>query len=119
MGSDDAFSFERERKMKLRVWREGMSEAESKDVAYWERNMLALLYADGWYYDDVMFTPVPGVGESAMVPRYRGWRRVLSLEGGRVTFHIPDDFCVGSLPQIEQNWDGHTTEEKWRTVAEV
>lgn len=109
--------------MKIKTWHEGMSDSESKDLAYWERNMLALRYAEGWYNDDI-----PGVElddgtiailESGMRPRFHGWRRVLSLEGGRCTFHIPDDFPVGNLPEIERNWDGHTTEEKWRRIAEM
>lgn len=81
--------------MKIKTWREGMSDKEAKDLAYWERNMLALRYADGWYNDDVPFTPVPGDGEPALVPHYQGWRRALSLEGGKITFHIPDDFPGG------------------------
>jgi hypothetical protein len=32
-------------------WHEGMSAEDCKNGAYWERNMLALNYADGWYYD--------------------------------------------------------------------
>lgn len=89
--------------MKIKVWREGMTDKETSDVAYWERNVLALYFSEGWYYDDVDGKP-----------RYEGWRRVLSLKGGRITFHIPDDFDVGRLAKIENNWDGHTTEEKWR-----
>mgnify|MGYP003475095778 CR=1 FL=1 len=89
--------------MEIKVWHEGMSDAESKDLAYWERNMLALAYADGWYNDDVS--------------SFTGWRRVLSLSNGKITFHIPDNFDVGNLQQIEPNWDGHTTKEKWEHVA--
>ena len=33
------------------VWKDGMSPEEEANGAYWERNMLALRYADGWYYD--------------------------------------------------------------------
>lgn len=89
--------------MKIKVWHEGMSDKEAKDLAYWERNMLALRFAQGWYNDDDSNFP--------------GWRRVLSLDNGRMTFHIPDEFDVGDLPEIEPNWDGHTTEEKWQRVA--
>jgi hypothetical protein len=99
-----------------------------KDGAYWERNMLALYFAMysnkawkefneylhevgsdnakdpenvpcGWYYDTDN--------------NWEGWLRVISLLDGRITFHIPDDFDVGNLPQIEPRWDGHSTEEKW------
>jgi hypothetical protein len=79
-----------------------MTETEAKDLAYYERNMLALRYADGWYYDTDN--------------NWEGWKRVLSLDGGKMTFHIPDNFNVGNLKQIEPNWDGHTTEEKWARI---
>lgn len=102
--------------MKNKTWHSGMSDKETADLAYWERNMLALFFAEGWYNDDVPFEPPFILSATPMVPRYKGWRRVLSLLGGKMTFHIPDDFDVGSLQQIEPNWDGHTTEEKWRFV---
>lgn len=92
----------REGRMRVKVWNINMTDAESKDLAYWERNMLALRYAQGWYNDDTS--------------NYTGWRRVLSLDQGKITFHIPDDFDVGDLPEIEPNWDGHTTEEKWKRI---
>lgn len=93
-----------------------MSYKEIKDLAYWERNVLALHYAEGWYYDDV---PDPASSNpDNLLPRYQGWRRVLSLEGGAITFHIPDDFDVGNLPRIDPMWDGHTTEEKWKRILE-
>jgi len=104
--------------MKIKTWHEGMSDSESKDLAYWERNMLALRYAEGWYNDDIL-VPTGQLEPHIQRPRYPGWRRVLSLDGGRCTFHIPDDFPVGNLPEIERNWDGHTTEEKWLRIAEV
>lgn len=106
--------------MKAFTWEEGMTDAESKDGAYWERNMLALqlavmmndvfdplvnaVCADGhhvcgWYFDTDN--------------NWDGWHRVISINEGRMTFHIPDDFDIGRLPQIEPNWDGHTTEKKW------
>lgn len=109
-----------------------MSAEETKDLAYWERNVLALKYAEGWYYDDVPFNvkrelcsadqqmlESAGIKLKTVASRYPGWRRVLSLEGGTITFHIPDDFDVGTLPQVEPNWDGHTTEEKWRRVLQA
>ena len=88
--------------VKIKTWNEEMSLTETKDLAYWERNVLALKYADGWYAD--------------YENNYPGWLRVLSLDGGKITFHIPDDFAVGNLPEILPNWDGHTTEEKWRRI---
>ncbi len=101
--------------MKIKTWHAGMLDDELANLAYWERNVLALKYAEGWYNDDVeercrdTYGPISG-------PRFDGWRRVLSLDGGRATFHVPDDFDVGNLPEIKPNWDGHTTEEKWARI---
>lgn len=86
------------------VYKDGQSDKEQIDGAYWERNMLALNYADGWYNDTDN--------------NWDGWHRVLSLENGKMTFHIPDNFDVGNLPEIKPNWDGHTTEQKWNKVAD-
>jgi hypothetical protein len=107
--------------MIIKTWHQDMSDKETADLAYWERNMLALHFADGWYNDDISETIEFGVLTGGMLlrARYDGWRRVLSLQNGRITFHIPDDFDVGDLVKIEPNWDGHTTEEKWRRVAEA
>lgn len=85
-----------------RTWNPEMTETEAKELAYYERNMVALRYADGWYYDTEN--------------NWDGWKRVLSLDNGQMTFHIPDDFNVGNLKQIEPNWDGHSTEEKWARI---
>lgn len=90
-------------KMPLYVWSPEQSIEEQKDGAYWERNMLALMLAHvmpngGWYYGE---------------PRYDGWSRVISIASGTFTFHVPDAFDLGTLPQIAPNWDGHTTEAKW------
>jgi hypothetical protein len=90
---------------KIKTWNKEMSLEEAKDLAYWERNVLALNYADGWYFD--------------RENNYFGWQRVLSLEKGQITFHIPDNFDVGTLPEIKPNWDGHTTEEKWKRILEM
>jgi hypothetical protein len=88
--------------MQILTWKYGITDGEERDVAYYERNMLALRYADGWYFDTEN--------------NWEGWKRVLSLDSGKLTFHIPDDFEIGNLKQIEPNWDGHTTEEKWMRV---
>jgi hypothetical protein len=121
-----------EDQMKIKVWNASMSVEETKDLAYWERNMLALVAADGWYNDDILFDPKvdfcpddcaalekAGIVLKTYKPRYHGWRRVLSISSGKITFHVPDDFDVGDLGQIDRNWDGHTTEEKWKYVASL
>lgn len=99
-------------------WHENMSLEDTKNLAYWERNMLALMLAlqinishhargiqpsCGWYTH----------GE------YDGWARVISIDSGAITFHVPDDFDLGDLPEIEPNWDGHTTEQKWDYVMSL
>lgn len=101
----------------LKGWQDGMTSKDELDLAYAERNMLALLlcniYNDlafgitnaGWYYDTEN--------------NWDGWKRVLSFEAGKITFHIPDDFDIGNLPQIKPNWDGHTTEQKWNYVRKM
>lgn len=114
--------------MEIKTWKPGMTDAESKDIGYWERNMLALYLADGWYNDDTLQHSVePGelkgtlkIGiEQTWQPRFPGWRRVLSCFDGKACFHIPDDFDVLNLPQIARNWDGHSTEDKWRMMMGI
>jgi len=117
--------------MKIKTWTPEMSVEDTKDLAYWERNVLALHFADGWYDDDVESDECPHEGqnpaaacsrcerEAPMQARFPGWRRVLTLEDGAITFHIPDDFDVGNLPEIRNNWDGHTTEQKWERILKA
>ena len=88
-----------------KTWKKGVTGKEAVKIAYQERNLLALRYADGWYFDNDN--------------NWEGWTRVLSLDGGKCCFHIPDEFEVGNLPKIEPNWDGHTTTEKWKRILEM
>lgn len=75
-----------------------MGEKETADEAFYERNMLALLYADGWYWHDE-------------------WKvLVINSPAGQLTFHVPPDFDTFNLPQIKPCWDGHTTEEKFNRI---
>ena len=83
-------------------YKDGLSLEEQKNGAYWERNVLALRFAQGWYYDTDN--------------NWDGWKRVLSLDHGKLSFHIPDEFDVGTLLEIKPNWDGHTTKEKWQRI---
>jgi hypothetical protein len=102
--------------MEIKTWHPDMTLEQQKDLGYWERNVLALRYAQGWYFDLIS---EPGDGpEKAikMVPRYEGWDRVISLEDGSITFHVPNDFDLGDLPEIPANWDGHSTIEKWTRI---
>jgi hypothetical protein len=112
--------------MKIYEWKEGMTPEEAKDIGYWERNMLALQLA--MFMNDVTRN-IMGLAQT--VPDYYpcgwyndtdnnwdGWKRVISINNGGTTFHIPDDFDVGNLPQIEPNWDGHTTRQKWEQIMQ-
>lgn len=103
----------------IKTWHPEMTDKETADLAYWERNMLALRYADGWYYDDIVRWRDDNPANQVLESRFSGWRRVLTLDGGAITFHIPDDFDVGDLEEMDRNWDGHTTEEKWRRIAKL
>lgn len=108
--------------MKPFVWQEGMTDEETKNGAYWERNMLAALLVivynhwttceTGEKKDDAGWYKHEGEG-------FEGWSRVISFNSGAFTFHVPDDFDLGKLPQIEPNWNGHTTEEKWNQIMRV
>lgn len=89
--------------MKIKVWHPEMTLEETKNLSYWERNMLALKYAEGWYYDTEN--------------NWDGWKRVLALDMGQCNFHVPDDFDVGNLQQIEPRYDGHSTERKWQKIC--
>jgi hypothetical protein len=114
--------------MKGYVWTEDShyTPEEEADGAYWERNMLALQYAKRVnemlsLIFAAMHAPVP---PQCLCGWYNdtdnnwdGWHRVISLDGGEITFHIPDDFEVGTLPKIKANWDGHTTKQKWNRIA--
>lgn len=108
------------RGMRMYIYKDGMSDKEQKDGAYWERNMLVLLlatievhscerekipYTAGWYYDTDN--------------NWDGWKRVISLDNGGMCFHIPDDFDVGDLPEIKPNWNGHNTAEKWNYIMDI
>ena len=103
--------------MNIPVYNDDLTLEEYKDIGYWERNVLALLIARiennarkdndlplscGWYYD--------------RENNWEGWLRVISLFDGSITFHIPDDFQIGDLEEIEPNWDGHTTKEKYERI---
>lgn len=110
-------------------WHGKMTLEDTKNLAYWERNMLALHFAnyvnDAW---EMQMDLLKKQGrDTSNLPQglpcgwylhgeWEGWSRVISLFDGKITFHVPDDFDMGTLPQIEPNWDKHTTEEKWLRI---
>ena len=70
-----------------------------------EHDEAEYVYPCGWYFDTDN--------------NWDGWKRVITLDCGSITFHIPDDFEVGNLPQVKANWNGHTTQEKWNQIAKT
>jgi hypothetical protein len=109
--------------MKTYTWHEGMSLEDTKNLAYFERNMLALLLGieqnqEVMNLNEELYTNIPLPSGYYVHGEWSGWTRVISLHNGRITFHVPDDFDLGDLPEIKPNWDGHTTEEKWKYVME-
>jgi hypothetical protein len=118
--------------MKGYEWKEGTPVEVSKDGAYWERNMLALAYAKSMnrvfeITHDALAKAKVEVSQEDLTPpcgwyfdtdnNWDGWHRVISLDDGTITFHIPDEFELGNLPEIKANWDGHTTRQKWDRIA--
>jgi hypothetical protein len=98
-------------------YEDGMDYVTQANGAYWERNMLALFLANqsnklceemGLKHDSGYFIH----GE------WEGWDRVISIQNGQYTFHVPNDFDLGNLKEIQPNWDGHTTQQKWLKMME-
>lgn len=115
------------------AWHEGMTTGEEVNLAYWERNMMVMWFAVYSNKSLEAFNLYRGAitGKELREPTllsgwfehqgegFEGWSRVISLFGGKATFHVPDSFPISDkLPKIEPNWDGHTTEEKWNHVKE-
>lgn len=116
-------------------WQEGMTPEDTKNLAYYERNMAVLymanysnkIWAEFLEYaeakgDDITEELAKGAPSGWYVhegDEFKGWSRVISIGSGTFTVHVPDDFNMGTLPQINPNWNNHTTEEKWNMVKKV
>lgn len=106
--------------MKPYTWSPDQTLEEQKDGAYWERNMMVLLLARNMSAFNIPGTNKPAAGwYPHQGEGFEGWSRVISLYGGAATFHVPDDFDLGDLAQIEPDWDGHTTHEKWTLIMQL
>lgn len=88
---------------------------------YNERNLLAAYLVHVMnMFDNYRFMGAPPKGQKS------GWylddkgdenyQRVISINGGAITFHVPKEFDLGNMPEIANNWDGHTTEAKWNLI---
>lgn len=113
-------------------WHEGMSEEDTKNLAYYERNMSVLylaVYSNNVWKDFIEYEKAKGTDVSSLESQsppsgwyaddraeMKGWSRVISVHDGKFTVHVPDDFIMGDLPQIPNNWDGHSTADKWARV---
>ena len=108
-------------------WNDGKGEASEwyvleavKDNAYSERNKLLALVckmAVAMDYDVQLWR------HSAEDKTWENdWRNIVAihLPTGQCTWHIHDSelHMFDWLPRGEENWDGHTTEEKYQRVAE-
>ena len=114
--------------MKPYVYNENMTVEEQMNGAYWERNMLALMLAnilnkqaikEQFRYFGRELTEYDLPCGYYIHGEWPGWSRVVSINNGEITFHVPDDFDLGDLPKIEPNWNGHTTEEKWQYIMKL
>lgn len=111
----------------MKTWKPGMTAQEEADIGYWERNMLALLLANlmNRYANQLSNVSIGGPYPFPLPcgwythGEWIGWSRVISIDEGAYTFHVPDDFDMGDLPEIANNYDGHTTEDKWRLAMKV
>lgn len=118
--------------MDIYVYKEGMSLEEQKDGAYWERSMLAVymgIYANkAWNQLREVQRESGHIVDNRPAPcgwyldtdnNWGGWHRVVSLFDGKAGFHVPDNFDLGDLPEIEPNWNGHTTQDKWERIRQL
>jgi|WetSurMetagenome_2_1015567.scaffolds.fasta_scaffold12769_3 hypothetical protein len=104
--------------MKIYEYKEGMSEEEQKNGAYWERNMLVLLlaeYLNKNLRNGLIINGISGCADN----NWDGWKRVISIDNGKYCFHIPDKFDIENLQEIKPNWDGHTTKDKYFRIFEM
>jgi hypothetical protein len=68
------------------------------DEVYNDRNLLAATFARGYYW-------------------HEGWKvLVIDSPAGQLTYHVPPDFDIGRIPEIEPCWDGHSTPEKHERI---
>lgn len=103
--------------MKSYTWSPEHTLEEQKNGAYFERNMMVLLMAISMSAYTMPESGSPAAGwYKHQGEGFEGWSRVISLYGGAATFHVPDDFELGNLPEIAPNWDGHSTSEKWELI---
>jgi len=89
-------------------------ERRYKDEAYTERNKLVRLLAS-LYLSGIKKTAIEGWDEAWH------WCVYIDLPNGQASwhFHIDDLPLFDDLPPYTGEWDGHTTEEKYRKIIEL
>lgn len=80
-----------------------------RDLAIWERNMLVLFLAK------VLNLDKKNNGCGYYIDKKTD-STVISLCDGQVTFKVPNDFDLGTLPKIINNHDGHTNRKMWQNI---
>lgn len=85
-----------------------------KHGAYEERNRLVALLAS-FYPSGIARTDIPG-----WLPDWHGCVYI-DLPNGQASWHFHDSHAhlFAHLPPYQGEWDGHTTEEKYRNIAEL
>lgn len=88
---------------------------EGKSQAYRERNMLVAALSR-LYPSYLMQHPDDPVWD-------RDWRWIVCIEApvGQLTWHLHDSHLpmFNHLPEKANNWDGHSTEEKYARLAKL
>ncbi|MFX1499445.1 MAG: hypothetical protein ACFFDH_00620 [Promethearchaeota archaeon] len=98
------------------IYHEGETKARSLKGALWERNILIQYLA--WHFNQIEPFIISGWYKDKNFPE--GFQRCLSLLDGKYCFIIPDELPIGkNIPEIEPNWDGHTTAEKWENIKRI
>lgn len=96
----------------LEGYEAGVAEQKkATDSAYWERNRLVALLAR-LYPSGRAITAIPGWDEA--------WHNCIYIDTpkGQLSWHVHDNEMVqfASLPEYKGEWDGHSTEEKYRRI---
>lgn len=85
-----------------------------KDAAYLERNQVVAALAKCF---------PSGISKTAIEGWSEDWNGCvyIDLPTGQASWHFHDShaYLFAGLPEYKKAWDGHTTEEKYATLAEL
>lgn len=101
-----------------RLVEERKQSEDAQNAAYGERHQIVALLAWTLFAKGMRVGMRPHTGEDWG----ERWRFVvmMDLPTGQVSWHIPQEWLhlYDGLPRYGGDWDGHTTEEKYRRVQE-